>query len=231
MLAYNFDNINKVNNYFQKAKNIDWAPIKLELRKDLLQKIDKLNLKYDDKFKDKKLQSEFLKYETLLYASLLELNPNLKEIIKDDYCESPYDFFRKCTCNPNSKFFMNFIQYYPKLEDSIDFIHKNGGICFLAHPFEYRVDQPEKFINSIYDYCENNNCKLDGIETHYSTFTRDQINYLEEFAKEKNILISGGSDYHGLKRENFDVGKYLNQEEIMPSHIINNWPTLKKFNK
>ena len=61
ILAYNFDNINEVNSYFQKSKNIDWAPIKLELRKDLLQKIDKLNLKYDDKFKDKKLQSEFLK--------------------------------------------------------------------------------------------------------------------------------------------------------------------------
>ena len=231
ILAYNFDNIDVINDYFQKVKNIDWASIKLKLRKDFLYKLDKLNLKYDDKFKDEKFQSEFLKYETLLYASLLELNPNLKEIIKEDYCESPNDFFRKCICNPNSEFFINFIQYYPKLKDSINFIHENGGICFLAHPFEYRAAQPEKFIKSIYDYCEENNCKLDGIETHYSTFTNEQIDYLKKFAKERNILISGGSDYHGAKRENFDVGKYLNQKEIIPNQIIDNWPTLKLINK
>ena len=39
------------------------------------------------------------------------------------------------------------------LKDIINLIHKNDGICFLAHPFEYRINEPEQFINSIYDYC------------------------------------------------------------------------------
>lgn len=231
VLAYNFNNIKKVNDYFKSSRNIDWSSIKLDLRKELLNKLDLLNLKYDNKFNDIEFQRNFLKYETLLYASLLELNPNLKDIIKDDYCESESDFFRKCVCNPNSKFFMNYIKYYPKLEDSINFIHENGGICLLAHPFEYKVTEPQNFINSIYEYCEKNNCKLDGIEVHYSTFTEEQIDYLEKFSKERNLLISGGSDYHGAKRENIDIGKYLNQTTIIPNHIINNWPTINEINK
>lgn len=231
ILAYNFDNIDIVNEYFKRYRYMDWKPIKLKLRKDLLIKLDKLNLKYDDKFKDEQFQIEFTKYETLLYASLLELNPNLRDIIKEDYCESSADFFRKCVCNPNSKFYMNYISYYPNLKDIVNFIHQNNGICLLAHPFEYRINEPEKFINSIYDYCEKINCRLDGIEVYYSTFTEKQIKYLEKFAKERNLLISGGSDYHGLKRENFDIGKYLNQSKIIPHNIINNWPKIKTLRK
>lgn len=231
ILAYNFDNIDIVNEHFKKYRYMDWKPIKLNLRKDLLIKLDKLNLKYDDKFKDEEFQIEFIKYETLLYESLLELNTNLKDIIKEDYCETPSDFFRKCVCNPSSKFYMNYISYYPNLKDIINFIHDNNGICLLAHPFEYRINEPEKFINSIYDYCDKNNCKLDGIEVYYSTFTEEQIKYLEEFAKERNILVSGGSDYHGSKRENFDIAKYLNQSQIIPHNTINNWPKLKTLRK
>lgn len=231
ILAYNFNNIDTINEYFKNYRHRDWKPIKLKLRNDLLTKLDKLNLKYDDKFKDKDFKIDFTKYETLLYASLLDLNPNLKEIIKEDFCETEDDFFRKCVCNPNSKFYMDYISYYPNLKDIINLIHKNDGICFLAHPFEYRINEPEQFINSIYDYCEDNNCKLDGIEVYYSTFTKDQIKYLENFAKERNLLISGGSDYHGSKRENFDIGKYLNQTKIIPHNIIDNWPKLKTLRK
>ncbi len=231
ILAYNFNNIEIVNKYFKKYRYRDWKPIKLKLRKDLLIKLDKLNLKYDDKFKDKDFQMEFIKYETLLYDSLLELNANLKDIIKEDYCETASDFFRKCVCNPNSMFYLDYISYYPNLKEIVSFIHNNDGICLLAHPFEYRMNNPEEFINSIYDYCDKNDCKLDGIEVYYSTFTEDQIKYLEKFAKERNLLVSGGSDYHGSKRENFDIGKYLNQSQIIPHNIINNWPKIKTLRK
>ena len=131
ILAYNFDNMEIVNEYFKKYRYRDWKPIKLQLRKELLIKLDKLNLKYDDKFKDKDFQIEYTKYETLLYESLLELNPNLKDVIKDDYCDNSLDFFRKCVCNPNSNFYMNYISYYPNLKDIVNLIHENNGICLL----------------------------------------------------------------------------------------------------
>jgi hypothetical protein len=41
---------------------------------------------------------------------------------------------------------------------------------------------------------------LDGLETLYTTFNRNQTALLEELADANNLLRSGGSDFHGTTR-------------------------------
>ena len=39
------------------------------------------------------------------------------------------------------------------------------------------------------------------MECHYSRYSKDEIQFLLDFAKENNLLISGGSDYHGSNKD------------------------------
>ena len=41
---------------------------------------------------------------------------------------------------------------------------------------------------------------IQGIECYYSRYDFNEINMLKEVALEKNLLITGGSDYHGANK-------------------------------
>lgn len=80
----------------------------------------------------------------------------------------------------------------PKLapDEAVDLIHRAGGIAVLAHPSELSDSSlPEKLASSF---------GFDGIEVyHPSADEADQAKWLE-LAKKYNLLISGGSDFHGI---------------------------------
>ena len=44
-----------------------------------------------------------------------------------------------------------------------------------------------------------------GVECFHSTFNDEQIEELLKIAKENNLFISGGSDYHGVNKKNVDL--------------------------
>ena len=48
--------------------------------------------------------------------------------------------------------------------------------------------------------------KFDGLECFYTTFTEEQSAYLVRLCKERGLLISGGSDFHGTIKSNHDLG-------------------------
>lgn len=74
-------------------------------------------------------------------------------------------------------------------ERAIQVIHGSGGIAVLAHPFSvYELEQvlPRLVATG-----------LDGLEVHYGEYDQDQRRSLEDLAAAYNLLMSGGSDYHG----------------------------------
>lgn len=83
----------------------------------------------------------------------------------------------------------------------IDRLKDEKGILVLAHPFggigEPRVDN---FIlnDRINRFVE---AGLKGLECCYSMYNSDEQKYLLDIALEKNLIISGGSDYHGLNKK------------------------------
>ena len=70
----------------------------------------------------------------------------------------------------------------------------------------------------------NNGVRLDGIETSYSSFTKEQKYLLELFCKENRLKMSGGSDFHGSKRPKNILGYGADRMRISTAYL-KDWPT------
>lgn len=91
------------------------------------------------------------------------------------------------------------------------------GKVFLPHIYEYK-DNSNKILEFILS-----NYTINGIECYYTTFTKEQSNFLLNTCKNKNLLISGGSDYHGTFKPHVDMGTGQGNL-IIPDNILDNWP-------
>lgn len=143
-------------------------------------------------------------------------NEENKKYIDDDAWENSNIFYRKYMSNPNTIFFVNMDDLLPDFETASKIIRQAGGLVFIPHIFEYR-DNSEKILNHILD-----NYKIDGIECYYTTFTQEQSDRLLNICKERNLLISGGSDYHGKNKQNCELGIGKGNLKISED-IIKNW--------
>lgn len=100
-------------------------------------------------------------------------------------------FWRGHVTNPESPFFIDYTANVPSAKEIADEIHRCGGIVVLPHVFEYKSIDNIAFLNEMY-----NMGILDGIECVHTKHNKEQIEYLVEFAKEKRLIITGGSDLH-----------------------------------
>lgn len=215
VLGYGFD-YKKVNEYLDVFYDKDLVSKRTNiLYNRLIDKIDKLGLVFNlSNLREKKFNNEF--FERRIYDELIKY-PKNKKLLQEDVWNSFSDFFRKGLTNPKSKLFINHVEFKPSLNEIINLIHKAGGIVFLAHPYQYKFNDTEEFLDKIYN--ENS---FDGIECFYTTFTKEQINYLIEFAYKRDLLISGGSDYHGLNKHQHDLGIGRGNLDIS-KNIVSNW--------
>lgn len=78
-------------------------------------------------------------------------------------------------------------------EHAIHLIHEAGGVAVLAHP-GYLSDRTALGEDDIARYVKY---KLDGVEVYYGKHTLEQVDYYGEIALKYNLLMTGGSDYHG----------------------------------
>lgn len=78
---------------------------------------------------------------------------------------------------------------YPDIEDVLTAIHDAGGIAVLAHPILFdNLDSLQRLI-------ENG---LDGIEVWHPSATESQQAELKKIATKNKLLMTGGTDFHGL---------------------------------
>ena len=77
--------------------------------------------------------------------------------------------------------------------DAIALIHNAGGLAVLAHPQQLEKTG-ENFPKVIESLCHQG---LDGIEVYYPTHSRQFRKMLLRFVKKHDLIITGGSDYHG----------------------------------
>ena len=119
---------------------------------------------------------------------------------------------------------MNMDDVLPDFEEAYNIVKKAGGLVFLPHIYEYR-ENSDKILKYILE-----NYKIDGIECYYTTFTEEQHEYLLNLCKEKNLLVSGGSDYHGSFKPDVDLGVGYGNLKI-PDEIVENWCIKTKIDK
>ena len=78
---------------------------------------------------------------------------------------------------------------YPSVEEVINEIHGAGGIAVLAHPVKFNnFDEIEKYVDM----------GLDGVEVWHPSADEETVGRLTEFCKKKKLLMTGGSDFHGI---------------------------------
>jgi predicted metal-dependent phosphoesterase TrpH len=75
----------------------------------------------------------------------------------------------------------------------LDLIHSAKGVAVMAHPVMF--NNTELLLELI------EAGKLDGIEAYHYSATPTQQQKLVDIAKEHDLIVTGGSDFHGLYNE------------------------------
>ena len=97
---------------------------------------------------------------------------------------------------------------------AISAIKSAGGIPVWAHPLG---GEGEKHISKDEFLPKLNimiSCGIKGLECYYSRYNQEEIEFLVDCAAENNLMISGGSDYHGENKQGIPIGK-LNTENTL----------------
>ena len=77
----------------------------------------------------------------------------------------------------------------PDVKDVVKKIHNAGGKVFLVHLYKYLLRDYKNYLDSLIK-----DKLIDGIGLYHCSFMDEQINYLYDYCKDNNMLMSGGSD-------------------------------------
>lgn len=111
-------------------------------------------------------------------------------------------------------------------QEAINTIIQSGGIPVWAHPLGGEGEthsSKDEFIPKLEQMIKFG---IKGIECYYSRYSQTEIEFLLECAKKYNLLISGGSDYHGLNKKNINLCKlninntYVDSENLTVLDIL-----------
>lgn len=100
---------------------------------------------------------------------------------------------------------------YPSAREVIAKIHKANGIAILAHPGIHYYQQ-SKLLNALMEE------GIDGIEAYSSYHDAQQNEYFTQYCLSNDLLISGGSDFHGSYKPDIILGEYglQNKDLLIP---------------
>ena len=87
--------------------------------------------------------------------------------------------------------------------DAIDLLHRNNCLAILAHPLQIKKQ----------DYRGILDLGVDGVECYYPYENNSDYQEVIDEAKKRNIIITGGSDFHGPHVRNTMGRAYLEGEE------------------
>lgn len=85
---------------------------------------------------------------------------------------------------------------------AVELIKEADGVPILAHPTLYHMgnDRLCALVASLKEV------GLMGIESFYSTYTPQDERDMRRIADKYDLLLSGGSDFHGINKPNLDLG-------------------------
>lgn len=95
---------------------------------------------------------------------------------------------------------------YPDVNFVLDLIHSSKGVAVMAHPMMY--DSAEL----LEELAQNG--KIDGVEVYHYSASEEQQAKLLETAEKYDLIVTGGSDFHGIYNERpTHIGKYYTSKE------------------
>jgi 3',5'-nucleoside bisphosphate phosphatase len=135
--------------------------------------------------------------DVLAYARDTIGRPHIARVLLDKrYVSSIEEAFQQylVPCNVPKQYWL--------MDDAIMEIHRIGGIAVLAHPTSICKDLTElRRIITDLKYMG-----LDGIEVFNNMGWPQEIEFLRRLAEELDLLITAGSDFHGIE-SGIEIGK------------------------
>lgn len=116
-----------------------------------------------------------------------------KALVNNNYVESIQEAFDKYL-NNNKPAYVD--RYKLSLKQGIELIHNAGGAAVFAHPG--LVKNNDSIIEAI-------KYGIDGIEVIHSKHTTKDVLKYTKIAKKNNLVITGGSDFHGDLSDNAPI--------------------------
>jgi hypothetical protein len=97
-----------------------------------------------------------------------------------------------------------------KLEahESISLIREAGGVAIMAHPYTLGYENPRALGDCLDQLKEMG---LEGIEAYYPRHSHEQVMTYARLAKERGLMVTGGTDFHGANKPDIDLG-------VIPGH-------------
>ena len=160
-------------------------------------------------------------YKPEMFASVFFHNEITKHeenrnILSEEAWNSSKIFYRQYMSDPKTPLYVEMDDFVPDFKTASNLFRQAGGLVFIPHIFEYKQNA-EPILNYILE-----NFDIDGIECYYTTFTTEQHDKLIKLCNERNLFISGGSDFHGKIKPDVDIGVGYGNMQI-PDNIIESW--------
>lgn len=109
-----------------------------------------------------------------------------------------------------------------QVSETINVVRRAGGVAVLAHPGS--IDNSLRKIPAILK--ELKKAGLQGLEVYYPIHTRRVIKKLKSMADFYDLVVTGGSDYHGSIRPGTDMaganGFYVPDDILEPLKMVKN---------
>ena len=139
------------------------------------------------------------------FVRAVRANPKNRQKLLDEFGRIPsIDQFIKIHLVPGKPAYVEKPGFTPL--GAIRLIHRLGGLAILSHP-GYTIKIGES--GELKQFIKNG---LDGIETVYPYYSTDiketkkLVNYFDKVADKLRLLKTGGSDYHGKRENEVDIG-------------------------
>lgn len=99
-----------------------------------------------------------------------------------------------------------------EMGEAIEIIHDAGGLAIVAHPWYIG----ENMLKILKEFISLGG---DGIEVDYSpkkSIPENTKEILENFVKENNLIVSGGTDFHEIKEDGKEIGdRGISEKEFL----------------
>ncbi|NWG01727.1 MAG: PHP domain-containing protein [Syntrophaceae bacterium] len=112
-------------------------------------------------------------------------------------------------------------RFTPK--EALHFINEAKGIAVLAHPNTLGIDQYSELEKLVLRLVGEG---LRGIEVYYPEHSLSEVAQYETLAKRNGLLITGGTDYHGIEKNGLDIGVGRGEMKI-PYSMVENLKALR----
>ena len=143
----------------------------------------------------------------ITYEKLQERNPDAvitrahyaSYLFEEGYVKSRSEAFSRYL-GDHTKYFVPREKVTPA--QAVKLILQVGGVPILAHPPLYHMgrERLDRLVSELKD------AGLMGIESLYSTYTNQDERDMMRLADKYDLLLSGGSDFHGANKPNLDLG-------------------------